>query len=107
VKFNNFLHQGKTNSRAVSAWAEFVEKTKDTVMVLGRDTDAIIPDEEGRVSVCQVFALLPDLDTWAGLISHVFGSIVDEILQDLCQTPAVASNGGQTWLDLDRDLPRI
>src|ERR1700690_2443231 len=44
---------------------------------------AIIPDEEDRLAI--LLAALTDLNNRIGLVSHIFRSVIEQVLQDLRQ----------------------
>ena len=52
------------------------------------DTDAIIFNKE--YGLAEFLTLLTDLYKWIGLIAHIFGSIIDQVLQYLGENAGVA-----------------
>jgi hypothetical protein len=107
VKFDNSLHEGKPNASAFTSHIQLVEKPKDALMMFRRDADAVILDEENGLTMFRVLAAPTDFDLWVGLITHIFGSIIEQVLQDFRQTLAVPVHSGQVRLDVNRDSVRF
>ena len=71
-------------------------------MIFRRDTHAVVFDKEDGFGI--LLAALTDLDKRVCLTAHVFGGVLDQVLQDLCQALAVSMDGGQVRLSLNRCL---
>jgi len=69
-------------------------------MIFRVNANAIIFDKKYELTA--LLTLLPDLNLRDGLIPHVFGGVVDQVLQDLYQTLAISINSWQAWLSLNR-----
>src|SRR5512138_2342488 len=101
VIFNNSFHEGKTNSCALTFGIQLVEQPKYAFVIFRCDPHAIILDEEDRLAV--LFSALSNFDERLGLRAHIFGGVIQKILQDLYQTLTVSVDNGQIGLGPNRD----
>ena len=68
------LDNSQANARSFTVCIQLFEQTKNTLVMLRRDADAVVPDKEDRFTT--LFPLLADLDKGRRLISHIFYGIV-------------------------------
>lgn len=89
---NNALDESQPNAGSIGLGVEFVEETKYPVEMLRGDADAVVFDEEHETPA--FLSALTDLDLRRWLAAHVFGGVVDQVLEDgiLMQAQANAEN---------------
>ena len=69
-------------------------------MVFMGDVHAVISVKKYGLIIFAFYC--SDFNTWGWLIAHIFCGIVDQVLQDFCQTLTISINGWQVWLSPDR-----
>ena len=70
-------------------------------MMLRGDAHAVIPDKEYRKSTLRILTALTDLYIWRILIAHIFGGVIDQVLQNLHKARTVSINSGKVRLDMN------
>ena len=78
MDFDDPFYQGESHTRALGFDIQFIEEAKDAFVVLRSNAHAVVPDIEDRFPL--FLAAMTDLDARIGLIAHVFGSIIDQVL---------------------------
>src|SRR5215207_808013 len=101
MNFDDPLHQGQTNARAVALWVQFVEQSEHAVEMFRRDSHAIIPHEEDGIAALPVLSRTFDLNAGIFLIAHELGCIIQEVLQHLDQSQTIAKDLGKVWIQMD------
>lgn len=96
MELDDALDERQPNTRALSGGIQFFKQAKDPSMELGIDAEPIVFYEKNRLPAHSE----SDLDAWLGLVPHIFGGIIDEILKDLAEALAVAVDSWQIWIDL-------
>ena len=99
MHFDNFLYERESNARALRFWIQFVEETKDALMMFGVNANAIIFYKENRFAI--ILAALTDFNKRIRLIAHVFRRVLDQVLQNLYQTLTISMDRWQVWLSLN------
>lgn len=104
VKFNDAFYEGEPNTSAFAIGVEFFKETEDAFMIFMGDAHAVIADVEDGFVRFGFVSLQTDFDDGVGLVAHVFGGVVDQVLQNLYQTRFISMDAGQVWLSLKRDV---
>ena len=86
-----------TPSLPAPSWRK---RVKNLLVVLGLDADAVVPHVADRP--LGVFAY-PDLDPRVGLVAHVLGGVLEQVLEHLQEAGAVAEDHRQIGRDVDLD----
>jgi hypothetical protein len=103
VKFDDAFYKGKPNAGAFAIGVELFKETEDAFMIFMGNAHAVIADVEDGLVRFGFVSLQTDFDDWVGLVTHVFGGVVDQVLQNLYQTRFISMDAGQVRLSLKRD----
>jgi hypothetical protein len=102
MELNDPFDQCQPNPRAFTGRVQFVEQSKNALMVFGRYAHAVVAHEENEMTQ-RIAPVAADLDLGFLLIAHVFGGVVEQVLDDLCQTHPIYMDSGQVRLSMKRD----
>src|SRR5574341_278218 len=98
VYLDDSFHQRQAHSSPLALGVQLVEQSKDALVKLRGDADAVIAHEEdGFAGFLSVEA---DFDARLRLITHEFGGVVHQILHDLYQALMIAVHGRQIVLNV-------
>jgi hypothetical protein len=98
MHFQDSSHEGKAHSCTVGLRVQFIEQAENTVMVLGGNAHAVVMDIEDGFAV--LLSQASNLDTGLLLIAHELGGIIEQILENFHQAPAIAIDLREIFMNL-------